>query len=75
MIITRKDAKTLLSIATSYDYLSGNAGVAVTEEMIEDHSQRLMVLNEMVVASIWDAAPVIAGWRVTNEWIQEQTVI
>ena len=73
--ITREDAKNLLAIATSYDYLYGNAGVAVTQEMIKDHSQRLKMLNKMVASDILNAAPVFHGWSATNEWIQEQTVI
>ena len=73
--ITREDAKNLLAIATSYDYLSRDAGVAVTQEMIEDHSQRLQVLNKMVASDILSAAPIAHGWSATNEWIQEQTVI
>ena len=73
--ITRTDAKNLLYIATSYDYLTGDAGVAVTEDMMEDHSQRLLILRDMVEADILNAAPVAYGWAATNEWIQEQTVV
>ena len=73
--ITREDAKTPLAIATSHGYLSGDAGVAVTQEMIEDHAQRVLALNKMVAADIRSAAPVAHGWSATNEWIQEQTVI
>ena len=75
MNITRTDAKNLLAIATSYDYLYGNAGVAVTQEMIEDHKQRVLVLNQQVAHEIRRVAPVAHGWSATNEWIQEQTVI
>ena len=75
MNITRTDAKNLLAIATSYDYLYGNAGIAVTQEMIKDHSQRLQMLNKMVAHKIRSVAPVAHGWSATNEWIQKQTVI
>lgn len=75
MTITRADARNLLAIATSYDILSNSAGVAVTEEMKDDHAQRLLVLNKTVAPEILNAAPVISGWSATNDWIQEQTVI
>ncbi|QGU05095.1 hypothetical protein [Corynebacterium comes] len=75
MEIPRTDAKNLLAIATSYDYLSGDAGVAVTDEMKEDHAQRLLVLNKMVAPEILNAAPVISGWSATNDWIADQNVI
>lgn len=75
LIINRNDAKNLLGLATAYDTLAGESGVAVTEEMKNWNSEQIIVKRSQLSINLLAEAPVLQGWAATNEWLDKQYVV